>query len=232
MNAIQSELRASANPARSKVLARFFKTGVGEYGEGDKFLGLNVPKTREIAKRFSRLSLPEISSLLGSPVHEERLCALLILVGQFGKSSGAERERIAEFYWKHAKKVNNWDLVDLSAPKIAGEHLAGKSKRRLYELAKSGNVWERRISIVSTYAFIQRNQFSDTLKIAAILLNDEHDLIRKAVGWMLREVGKRDQKALEQFLQKHYKRMPRTMLRYAIERFPEGKRKRYLAGTA
>jgi 3-methyladenine DNA glycosylase AlkD len=210
-------------------LQRFFKTGFGQYGEGDIFLGIVVPNTRIVAKKFSDLPLYEIKKILYSRVHEERLCALLLLVEKFNKANDLEQKKIFDFYIKNAKQANNWDLVDLSAPKIVGKYLLDKSKTILYKFAKSKNLWEKRISIVSTYTFIKAGEYKDTFKIAEILMNDKHDLIHKAVGWMLREVGKISQKDEEKFLQKYYKKMPRTTLRYAIEKFPEEKRIKYLA---
>ena len=225
---IKKELHALANPKKAKVLAGFFKTGKGEYGEGDVFLGIAVPETRKVAKKFTSLALSEIRELLHSPVHEERLASLFILMNKYNKSSTAEKKDIFDFYMQNAKSVNNWDLVDLSAAKIAGDYLLDKDKVVLYKLAKSGSVWERRIAIISTYEFIRNNQFDDTFKIAGLLLNDKHDLIHKAVGWMLREAGKRDQAAEEKFLKEHLKQLPRTTLRYAIERFSPLKKKQYL----
>ncbi len=217
-----------ANPSKAKVLAGFFKTGKGEYGEGDLFLGLTVPQSRTIAKKFASLTFGSIRELLKSPYHEERLVALLMLAHNYQLGNEEEKERIYSFYLKNTKCINNWDLVDLSAEKIAGAFLLDKRKDILYKLARSENVWERRISIVCTYYFIKNRQFEDTMKISELLLDDKHDLIHKAVGWMLREVGKRNLQAEEEFLKKHCKRMPRTMLRYAIERFPENKRKFYI----
>ena len=227
---VRKELRKHASPEKAKVLQRFFRTGPGDYGEGDIFLGLKVPETRVVAKKFSSLSLPEVEKLLESGFHEERLAALLILVQKFSEGSDEEKKRIFDFYLGHSSRVNNWDLVDLSADKIAGEYLFGKDKAVLRRLAGSNGLWERRISIVATYAFIKKNSFDDTLAISGLLLRDKHDLIHKAVGWMLREVGKRNQSIEEEFLEKHYRGMPRTMLRYAIERFSEKKRKAYLEG--
>jgi 3-methyladenine DNA glycosylase AlkD len=229
-----SELRKNIKTLRSKEVADtmqwFFKTGKGEYGEGDIFAGLKVPVQRKIAKDFRDLSKTEIKQLLASPVHEERLISLFILVEQYEKGSEKEKEKIFKFYLKNRKGINNWDLVDLSAPKIVGKYLLEKDKSILVKFASSKNLWERRIAILSTYEFIRNNNFKPTLEIAEILLNDEHDLIHKAVGWMLREVGKKDLQTEEKFLRKYYKTMPRTMLRYSIEKFPESKRKKYLQG--
>src|SRR3989344_132353 len=224
MNNIREELRKIADRERVKVLQRFFKTGKGEYGEGDKFLGVTVPKLRELAKKYQGIALAEVKNLLHSKIHEERLLALLILVSKFQAGKEQERGKIYNIYLKNTKYVNNWDLVDLSADKIAGEYLRGKSKNILYKLAKSKNLWERRIAILATFTFIKDNKFSEALKIAEILLEDKEDLIHKAVGWMLREVGRRNTKSEEDFLKKHCQNMPRTMLRYAIEKFPKRKR--------
>ena len=227
---IQKELRLYANENKVSNYQRFFKTAVGEYGEGDKFLGVTVPNIHIVAKKFSSVTFDDIKKLLESPYHEERMLALFILVEQFEKGDEELRKKIFNFYLKNRKGVNNWDLVDSSAHKIVGVHLADKPKDILYKYAKSRNLWDRRIAIVSTAYFIRQNSFDDTIAISEILLNDKHDLIHKAVGWMLREVGKRDVKILEKFLKKHYKNMPRTMLRYSIEKFPESQRKRYLNG--
>jgi 3-methyladenine DNA glycosylase AlkD len=208
----------------------FFKTGKGEYGEGDIFAGLKVPSQRKLAREFRDLSLTDLKILLNSPVHEERLISLFILVDKYGKGDKQEKEAIFSFYLKYRKGINNWDLVDLSAPKIIGKHLLNKDKNLLFKFALSKNLWERRITVLSTYEFIKNNDFDLALQISEMLLKDKHDLIHKAVGWMLREIGKRDLQAEESFLKIHYKKMPRTMLRYAIEKFPETKRKKYLQG--
>ncbi len=226
MQALKKEIRSVANPEKAKILKNFFKTGKGEYGEGDLFLGITVPQSRKIAIKHSSLPLSQIEKLLKSPIHEERLIALLILVNNYNEN----KEEIFNFYINNIKKINNWDLVDLTADKILGAHLIDKDKSILYKLSRSQNLWERRISIIATFHFIKNNQFEETLKIAELLLKDKHDLIHKAVGWMLREIGKRDLKIEEQFLKQHHKEMPRTMLRYAIEKFPEEKRQDYLKG--
>jgi len=227
---LRKELISLANPVKAKILQGFFKTNKGQYGEGDVFLGIVVPEQRKLVKKyFSEFSLKDVQDLLNSKIHEERLIALLILVKKYEKCEN-QRKEIFEFYLKNTENINNWDLVDLSAPNIVGKYLLDKDKKLLYGLANSSNLWEKRISIISSFSFIRNKQFKDTLKISEILLNDKHDLIHKAAGWMLREVGKRDLKAEEDFLKKHYKKMPRTMLRYAIEKFPEEKRKRYLGG--
>jgi len=224
------ELQEAGNKSQAEILQRFFKTGKGEYGEGDIFLGIKVPIQRAIAKKNQGLNMPKIQELLSSKIHEHRLVGLLILVEKFKKSDERERGNIFNFYLKNTKNINNWDLVDLSAPNIVGKFLIDKKKDILYELAISKNLWEKRIAMISTYSFIKRQEFNDSLKIAEILLNDSHDLIHKAVGWMLREIGKKDEKVLEDFLAKYYTKMPRTMLRYSIEKFPEEKRKSYLKG--
>ena len=227
----RTRLRSLGCPEQAAVLARFFKTGPGQYGEGDRFIGVKVPVTRQVAKEFQGLPLPEVESLLHSAIHEERLLALVILVGQFEKGNGATRKAIYDFYLANTRHINNWDLVDLSAPQVVGAYLESRSRKPLDRLAKSASLWERRISIVATHWFIRHGDFADTLRIAAKLLADKEDLIHKAVGWMLREVGKRDVRVLEDFLGEHCRTMPRTMLRYAIERFPEEKRRKYLDGT-
>ena len=225
---IKKELRIYADKNKVSNYRRFFKTGYGEYGEGDKFLGVTVPKTHVVAKKFLTATFDDIKKLLESPYHEERLAALFILVEQFKKADEKDRKKIFTFYLKNRNGINNWDLVDSSAYKIVGVYLASKPKDILYKYARSKKVWDRRIAIISTYYFIKENSFDDTIAIAEILLNDKHDLIHKAVGWMLREVGKRDVKILENFLKKHSKNMPRTMLRYSIEKLTEPKRKKYL----
>jgi len=227
----QQRLRSLACPKQAALLARFFKTGPGEYGEGDQFIGVKVPVTRKVAKEFKNLPLPEIGCLLHSEIHEERLLALVILVGQFQKGDDATRKSIYDLYLANTRYINNWDLVDVSAPKIVGGYLeTNRSRKPLHRLAKSASLWERRISILATGWFIWRDDFADTLRIAEKLLGDKEDLIHKAVGWMLREVGKRDVAVLDEFLGKHCRVMPRTMLRYAIERFPEEKRRKYMGG--
>jgi 3-methyladenine DNA glycosylase AlkD len=225
----QTRLRSLANPRDATFLAGFFKTGPGEYGAGDRFIGLRVPIIRKVAKEFQSLPLTEVVRLLRAEIHEERLAALVILVLQTAKADGETRKRVYDLYLANTRHINNWDLVDLSAPQLVGGYLQDKSRKPLYRLAKSAWLWDRRISILATFAFIRRGDFDDTLAIAELLLGDKEDLIHKAVGWMLREVGKRDQAILEAFLQMHYRNMPRTMLRYAIERFPEKKRQAYLA---
>ena len=225
---IKNELMAKSKKDKAEFLPNFFKTGPGEYGEGDVFIGTMVPDIRKISRENRGINLKEILALLKSRIHEERLCALLILVEKFNKAEGKERDKIFNFYIKNTEYINNWDLVDLSAPKIVGAYLLYKSKTVLYKFARSKNLWEKRIAIISTYYFIQNNLLEDTIKISKILLEDSHDLIHKAVGWMLRELGKKNQKLEEEFLKKHVKKIPRTTLRYAIERFSEVKRKYYM----
>jgi 3-methyladenine DNA glycosylase AlkD len=222
---IRKDLRASGEPARAKVMQSFFKTGPGQYGEGDVFLGATVPQSRRIAKAHQAVDLGAVRELVHSRIHEERLVGLLILVNKYNSGE----DGIVDFYLENLGQVNNWDLVDLSAPCILGADLADKDRSLLFKLARSNSIWERRIAIVATYHFIRRNEFGETIKIAEILLHDKHDLIHKAVGWMLREVGKRSLPALEKFLARHHSAMPRTMLRYATERLPEKKRKFYMA---
>jgi 3-methyladenine DNA glycosylase AlkD len=227
----QQRLRSFASPQQAAVLARFFKTGPGQYGEGDRFIGVKVPTIRKVAKEFKNLSLAEVGCLLHSDIHEERLLALVILVGQFEKGDDAARKSIYDFYLANTQHINNWDLVDLSAPQIVGGYLEARSRKLLERLAKSVSLWERRISILATHWFIRHGDFNETLKIAKMLLGDNEDLIHKAVGWMLREVGKKDVAVLAEFLVQHCRAMPRTMLRYAIERFPEKERLLYMNGT-
>jgi 3-methyladenine DNA glycosylase AlkD len=226
---LRKDLARFASPAKAKISASFFKTGKGEYGEGDVFLGVTMPEVRSVVKKYLHLPLEDIKLLLQSKIHEHRLTGLLLLVEKFKKAGEAGKEKLIEFYLKSTKYVNNWDLVDTSAHQLLGEWLQDKPKEILHKLAKSKSLWERRISIVATYAFIRRRQLEHTLAIAEKLLHDSHDLMHKATGWMLREVGKREQRVLEQFLNRHAKTMPRTMLRYAIERFPEKRRKHWLS---
>jgi len=226
LNSLIKEIQAEANPEQAKILQRFFKTGQGEYGEGYIFLGIKVPVIRILAKKYNDLLLDDIQTLLASKIQEYQQIGLHILINKYEKAE--DKKEIFEFYLINTKNINSWGLVDLSAPKIVGDFLLDKERNKLYELANSENLWEKRIAIVSTWRFIRENEFEDTLKISEILLNDSHDLIHKAVGWMLREVGKKDVEVLEKFLSEHYKKMPRTMLRYSIEKFEENKRKFYL----
>ena len=222
--AARARLRQFADRERGKLLQSFFKTGPGEYAEGDLFLGVRVPAIRKIAREFRAMSMKDIRALLASKWHEDRMLALVILVHQYEKGSDAERDAIYRLYLRSAKSINNWDLVDTSAPRIVGAHLLDRDRAPLYRLARSRNLWERRIALLGAGKFDD-----DIFAIVTIVLNDPHDLIHKAAGWMLREAGKRDRAALENFLQKHAPEMPRTMLRYAIERFPPALRKKYLA---
>jgi len=233
LTTIQKEIRSLADPEKAKNLMRFFKTGKGHYGEGDIFLGLMVPEQRKIAIHYLELSLSDTMKLLHSKYHEERLIALLILISKFKKGTPEEKKKIFDLYLANAKYVNNWDLVDQSAPLISGVFLVSQKIALpiLRKLARSADLWERRIAIISTFAFIRAERFNETFEIAEMLLADKHDLIHKAVGWMLREVGKRDPKKEEEFIKKFAGKMPRTMLRYAIERFPEEKRKHYLVSS-
>ena len=222
------DIRKVSTRARAKVSQRFFKTGPGEYGEGDRFLGTTVPDLRRLSVTYEALPLGDLSSLLKSPWHEERLLALLILVRQYERGDHAARNAIYKLYLGHTRYVNNWDLVDASADAIVGAHLYEGDRALLHKLAQSRSVWERRIAILASFHYIKKGEYEDALTITELLLRDEHDLIHKAVGWMLREIGKRDQTVEERFLKTHAARMPRTMLRYAIERFPEPLRRRYL----
>jgi len=230
---LEKKLKEKANPSKAKDLQRFFKTGKGEYGEGDIFLGIIVPEQRKIANEFKDLRFNEIQQLLDSEIHEKRMIGLFILIEKFKKADNKIRKDIFEFYLDCAKRnrINNWDLVDLSAPRIVGGYLLDKLEDRkiLYGLTK-GNLWEKRISLLATFMFIKEKDFKDALKISEILLNEKHDLMHKAVGCMLREIGKKDIKVLKDFLLIHYKQMPRTMLRYSIEKFPEIERQKYLNG--
>ncbi len=235
-DSLKSDLLSLANPAKAKLLSGFFKTGKGQYGEGDLFLGLTVPQQRSIAKQYLGISIDALMAFLKSPYHEFRLTALIILVYKYEDATCANNQwvqkQIYEFYLKNIFAANNWDLVDVTCPRIIGAYLYTQSRlarKLLYRLARSKNLWEKRIAIISTAYFISKGEFDDTFAIAEILLHDDHDLIHKAVGWMLREVGKRNQAVEEKFLQQYAKVMPRTMLRYAIERFDEKERKSYLS---
>jgi 3-methyladenine DNA glycosylase AlkD len=228
---LQRGLKNLADPERAKLLQGYFKTGKGEYGEGDIFLGLTVPAVRATAKKYVDLSFEDIKSLLVSKFHEERLIALLILVQKFNKGDEKKQKEVYEFYLNNTEGINNWDLVDLSSHEIIGKYLLRgpvKGNLILFKLAKSKNIWERRIACISTFEFIRNNRLDDSMKLAEMLVNDRHDLMHKAVGWMLREVGKKDLEAELKFLDKHYRKMPRTMLRYAIEKLPEKQRLAYL----
>ena len=227
---IRKRLLDLEDKEKAKTLQRFFKTGPGEYGEGDIFLGVMVPQLRKLSKEYGELDLGEVEALLKSLVHEERLLALLILIRKYIRADEAEKKKIYGLYLKSTRWINNWDLVDLSAPNIVGDFLMNRSRKPLYRLAHSSVLWERRVAILATFQFIKSRQFDDTLRIGEILISDQEDLIHKAVGWMLREVGKRDPAAEESFLREQYRQMPRTMLRYAIERFPAAKRELFMKG--
>jgi 3-methyladenine DNA glycosylase AlkD len=227
---IRKRLLDLENKEKAKTLQRFFKTGPGEYGEGDIFLGVMVPQLRKLSKEYGELDLGEVERLLKSSVHEERLLALLILIRKYNRGDKAEKKKIYGLYLKSTRWINNWDLVDLSAPNIVGDFLMKRSREPLYRLACSPSLWERRIAILATFQFIKSHQFDETLRIGKILISDQEDLIHKSVGWMLREVGKRDSAAEESFLREQYRQMPRTMLRYAIERFPAAKRELFMKG--
>ena len=233
LNKLKADLRKFGSSEKAKIYERFFKTGPGQYGEGDQFIGVTVPETRSVAKKFQELPFVDLQKLLHSPTHEERLCALLILIEQFQsasrRSDESTKEKIYNFYLANTGYINNWDLIDLSADQIVGRYLQDKPKDILKKLALSDSVWERRAAILSTFHFIKSGEPKYTLELAEMLLNDSHDLIQKAVGWMLREVGKRcSEKILTDFLDKHASQLPRTALRYAIEHFPKEKRQKYL----
>jgi 3-methyladenine DNA glycosylase AlkD len=234
LNQLQKELNDSRDPEQAKNLQRYFKTGAGEYAEGDIFLGIKVPVQRQIAKKYLGLNYSEIQQLLNSKIHEHRFIALLLLLEKYkkAKKNRLEQRKIFEFYLKNTHNINNWDLVDVSAPTIVGGFLQKEGTELLTNLAQSKNIWERRIAIISTASLIKKRRFGETLAISEILLKDEHDLIHKAVGWMLREVGKRNKPMLELFLMQRYNKMPRVMLRYAVEKFPENERKSWLKKKA
>ena len=221
-------LAGVARPDKIAIYQNFFKTGKGQYDEGDIFIGVSVPDTRKIAKEFKALSLSEIKKLIHSKIHEERLLGLILIVNQFQAGDEKLKAQLYRYYLKNKKYINNWDLVDVSAHLVVGIWLLDKDRSVLYRLAKSKSLWDRRIAILSTFSFIRKNDFKDTIKLSECFLDDEHDLMHKAVGWMLREVGKRDEATLFKFLKQHLQKMPRTMLRYAIEKFPEKKRKAFL----
>jgi 3-methyladenine DNA glycosylase AlkD len=221
-------LLALANPNKAALLAGFFKTGKGQYAEGDRFLGIMVPAVRLLAGRFRHLGLTDCAHLLQSRYNEERLLSLLILVGHYRNGDADRKNKVYRIYIKHRNRVNNWNLVDVSAPHIVGAHLLRQNRSVLYELAQSRSLWDRRMAVLATFAFIYEDDFADTLKLTERLMDDEQDLVHKACGWMLREVGKRNQPLLESFLGRHHPVMPRTMLRYAIEKFSPAKRRVYL----
>jgi 3-methyladenine DNA glycosylase AlkD len=228
---VLAELKKYGNPARAVFSQRYFKTGKGEYAEGDRFLGLNAAEVKQVTRSFRDLNLVQNSKLLHSPLHEARVVALLILVYQFQKFP-ERRKEMFRFYLDHRPRINNWDLVDCSAAQIVGGYLFDQDRRLLQRLARSKSMWDRRIAIISTFYFIRKGDLTDTFRISEMLLGDREDLIHKAVGWMLRETGKKDLPRLRAFLNKHYPQIPRTALRYAIERFPEPLRLAYLKGPA
>jgi 3-methyladenine DNA glycosylase AlkD len=225
---VERELHALANPKDGEFLQRFFKTGKGQYGEGDRFLGIRVPRVRALVRRYRTLPLEQVLTLLQSPWHEQRLLALLLLVEQYRRGTDGERDAIYRVYLANTQFINNWDLVDSSAEHIVGAHLDPRKLRGFEQLARSDSLWERRIAMLATFHWIKQNEFGPALRVAKMLLRDSHDLIHKAVGWMLREIGKRDLEVEEQFLREHLHEMPRTALRYAIERLPEARRRKYL----
>jgi 3-methyladenine DNA glycosylase AlkD len=227
---IRIKLQQLGSEEKASILQRFFKTGPGEYGEGDVFIGVKVPELRKLVKEYQDITLDTVKQLLSSLIHEERMLALLILIDKYSKGNDTVKKKIYELYIQNTKFINSWDLVDSSAHHIIGDFLLNKSKAPIYRLATSKSLWERRIAILSTFRFIKQGNYSETLKISKILLTDEQNLIHKAVGWMLREIGKRHISTEETFLKKYYKQMPRTMLRYAIEKFSESKRQKYLRG--
>jgi len=228
---VENALKSIADKDIAEHSSRFFKTGKGEYGEGDVFLGIRVPEQRNIAKKYQGIPLDDVNYLLESEFHEIRLTTLFILVHKYRKANNLDKEKIYRFYMDHLDAVNNWDLVDSSAKYIAGHYLFEKDKTVLYKLAKSDNLWERRVSVIATHYFIDQGYLQDTFHIAELLLHDSEDLIHKAVGWMLREAGKKDKPSLLSFLKKHHSEMPRTMLRYAIEKFPDDERRMILTGN-
>ncbi|OQA79419.1 MAG: DNA alkylation repair enzyme [Lentisphaerae bacterium ADurb.Bin242] len=225
---VETAVRTAGSPEKAIVLQGFFKTGKGQYGEGDLFLGVTVPASRKIARKYRELPLPEVLKLLKNPYHEVRFCALMILVEQYERGDEKLRDRIYLLYLGNTRYINNWDLVDLSAPDIVGTHLLNGDRSVLDRLAGSGSLWEQRIAMVSTITFIRKGEFADTFRLAERFRTHRHDLMHKAAGWMLREVGKRDRSALTEFLRKHRLSMPRTMLRYAIEHYPEEQRREFL----
>lgn len=228
-SSVMREMRRLADPRRASSSQRFFRTAPGEYGAGDRFLGLTVPRLRELARKYRDLQLSEIENLLESQWHEARLFAAVLLANRYPKADAPTRDRIYRLYIRRTDRINNWDLVDASAPAVVGAHLLRRSRAPLRRLARSRSLWERRIAVVATQYFISRGEFDDTLRLAELLMHDEHHLIHKAVGWMLREVGKRDEAVLLSFLDRHAGAMPRTALRYSIERLTPVQRKRYMA---
>ena len=232
LQAVKDELQKYIDFEKAEFLPRFFQAFPGGYGEGDRFIGVTVPNLRKAARKYYQdISLDEIQALLNEPIHEYRLTVLFMLVLKYEKSrTEAEQKAVVDLYLNSTSRINNWDLVDSSAHKILGPYLMDKDKDLLYKMANSGDLWEQRMAIMTTYYFIQHRQFADTINIAKILLNHKHDLIHKAVGWMLREIGNRDFETEFNFLIEHYQQMPRTMLRYAVEKFEEGLRQQFLKG--
>lgn len=229
VRAVVRELRRRADPNKAAFFPRFFKAGKGEYAEGDRFLGVDVPQMRAVAKAFGDATLRDIERLLRDPFHECRFVGLLMLTERYRRGDDMAKQKAVDFYLAHIDRVNNWDLVDLTAYSILGDWLVARNRSVLYRLAKKHHLWSQRIAIVSTYAFIRKGDLSDTFALAKLFLAHEHDLMHKATGWMLREAGKRDKKALSAFLKRHVRAMPRTMLRYAIEKYSASERKRWLA---
>ncbi len=223
-------LRELGNSEIAEHSAGFFKTAKGEYGEGDRFLGIRVPVIRQQVRRFRDAPERAVLAILKSKYHEERLLAVLLLVDRYGRGDAATRQRVFDAYLANREQINNWDLVDSSAHLIVGPQLENRDRGLLYELATADRIWDRRIAMMATYHYIRNDDYEDALQIATLLRDDQHDLIHKVVGWMLREIGKRDRDKEERFLQRHYRKMPRTMLRYAIEKLPEARRKAYLNG--
>lgn len=226
---VEETLKKFADPVRAKLLQRYFKTGKGEYAEGDIFLGLTLPQVRSTAKLYAKLEPAQIQKLIDSPYHEFRLTGLLILVGRYQKGTPAVKRTAVQMYLRNTKRINNWDLVDVTAPRIIGDYYENRPKDKLKKMARSRNLWDRRIAILSTFPLIRKGDFADSLEIYVSVLADKHDLIHKALGWMLREVGKKDGKVLEDFLVKHIRQLPRTSLRYAIERMDPKRRKYFMA---
>lgn len=229
---IRKQLRKYSSKEKAEILSRFFKTGRGQYGEGDIFAGIKVPDIRKVVKEYyAQMSTVDTLKFLRSDIHEERMFALLVLVSRYQKGNNDLKERIFNIFLKNTEYINNWDLVDVTVPHVVGDYLSDKDRRVLYDLARSSDLWKRRIAIVATFRFIKLGELNDTFAISRLLLDDKHDLIHKAVGWMLREAGKKDLCMLKSFLKENISVMPRTMLRYAIEKFPESERKNYLKGT-
>ena len=222
------ELKSMANPEKVAYLQRFFKTGPGEYAEGDLFLGLMNPQTRSIAKANKSLPISELQILLENRYHEARLCALVIATERYKRAKPVEKKELYDFFIKNTRYINNWDLIDDTCPHVIGEYLLDKDRSILYKFAKSKNLWEQRIAIISSRTFVRNGDFKDTIVLAEMLIDHKHDLMHKAVGWMLREIGKRDKETLSEFLEKYATKMPRTALRYAIEHYPEPERQYFL----